>query len=105
MDKNAIHEVHQAIVFGYKVIEDQNLVDSIEVAERRSILERLFTLPWKPFKKYKSVRRYAPKRGAFVFHNMKLVIMHPETAKLLKGALDEKRSNHSGIGTSDDSSV
>lgn len=105
MDKNTIHEVNQAILFGYKVIEDASLVDCVEVAERRSIFERLFSLPWKPFKKFKVIYRKTPKKGAYVFHNMRLVIMHPEVAKLLKGVVNERPGNHIGIDPVDSSSL
>lgn len=72
----------------YKIIEDESLVDNIKSQWVRSWHERLFTTPWRPWDKYKTVE--------FNFPNMVFVqvedsvIAHPKMAELLRKHFPEK---------------
>ena len=70
---------------GYNIIENEYmLMDSLPQAVERGLKERLFTRPWKPFKKIKYVRKRIPSDKAIVRGND--LVMHPSLAKeLIKG--------------------
>lgn len=59
-----------------KIIEDTNMINKI----KRKFKERFFTLPWKPFQKFKTI----PMKEVFYIKKEELYIAHPETARLLK---------------------
>ncbi len=77
-------------IFGDVTVSGTRIVCSICVNDhcqkKRSIKERLFTKPWSPFKKYKTV--HSP--VAFMLDGM--VVVSPETySKIMKGEIGPPR--------------
>jgi len=64
---------------GIKIIEDINMVVPGEPYEKqRTFKERWFTLPWRPFKKTKTIVPMVPSKEIICWENN--FVMHP-TAK------------------------
>lgn len=73
-------------MFGYRIIEDRNMViDGDPYEKLRGWKERLFSRPWRPFKKYKTIIPKIPNPEIIVTADC--YIMHPEIAKKLKTSL------------------
>ena len=70
-------------LFGYGMIPDVNATEDIIKVEKRSIIERWFTLPFKPFKKLKS---HIYKRPAIYLFEDKMLI-HPALENTLLNQL------------------
>jgi hypothetical protein len=66
-----------------RIIESPWLTESKTVEVQRSRLERLFSWPWRPWKRLKSVTIQAPSTTALRLENGTL-IMHPETAEAIR---------------------
>lgn len=72
---------------GMRVIESEWLMEPSEpMTERRTWRERLFTRPWRPFVRTRTVVRQIPYRGALRLSNGTLVI-HPVTLRALREQL------------------
>lgn len=74
--------------YGYQVIEDINMVDLDKpqyTEQRRTWKERLFTLPWHPFKKIKTVTTYPPMKNFYMVGRM--IICHPVMKQSLIAAM------------------
>ena len=72
------------LLSSYKVITDINLTEDGEPEiVKRMIKERLFTLPWKPFVKTKTIIPKIPMQTAFLVGGDTL-IMHPFFLEQLK---------------------
>ena len=72
---------------GYQLIESSYLVDrGPDKLIDRTWKERLFSLPWTPFKKTKVVETYVPSDKMYVIGRDKIII-HPEKIKIIKDAL------------------
>lgn len=67
---------------GLRIITDVNIVDRITVTERRTILERAWSWPWRPWVGTKDVRRNVP--SSRVVATGTSLIMHPQTFAMLK---------------------
>ena len=74
--------------YGYKVVEDVHMVDvdnPIITEVKRTLKERLFTLPWRPFKKTKIVTTYPPLKSFYLMDTM--LICHPVMKQSLIAAM------------------
>ncbi len=76
---------------GHRIIEDPNLTEPKEIP--RTTKERLFSLPWKPWRKTKFIQ--VPRKEAFVMNNAllggKVILMHPSHVEQLRKELEEKK--------------
>jgi len=73
---------------GYQIIEDNNMVDLKNPQyheQRRTWKERLFTLPWQPFKKTKIITTYPPLKDYYLIGNR--LVGHPVAIRELKRAI------------------
>jgi len=68
------------------------LEDGDPYIEKRTWKERLFSLPWNPFKRTKTVVPKVPSKRVLVFSNT--VIVHPEMARILRNS-----NFHGGLDT------
>lgn len=58
-----------------KIIEDINMTEDFTVQVKRTIKERLFTLPFSPLKTHKKVTKKRPSKEILMYGDK--VIMHP----------------------------
>jgi len=58
----------------------------IFVDKKRSLLERLFTLPWQPFKKYKKVPGY------IIDHQKNVIYCHSKKMLEIKQLVNKEKS-------------
>ncbi len=74
----------------YTIIEDINLTEPKEV--ERSFKERIFSLPWKPWRATKYIQ--VPKQEAYTYYDVstggRLVVMHPSLVDKLRKELKEQ---------------
>ena len=72
---------------GVKIIQSEAMVEPGEPIEvPRTWRERLFTLPWRPFKKTKTVIPMVPQKRAIKLPGGEL-IMHPTMVRALMEAI------------------
>lgn len=73
---------------GIPIFEDKNLMDSVLV--KRTLWERFFSWPWKPWRKEKTIKE--PSRTIYKteIKGRESFIMHPTMAKELRSALEEQ---------------
>lgn len=64
-------------VAGYAIFEDRNIGEVVTVEKRRTIKERLFTLPWQPFKKFKHITQVVPTGELYLDHKKRAIYGHP----------------------------
>lgn len=78
---------------GYRVIVDANLTDAKTV--QRSWRERLFTRPWRPFRRAKTIQ--VPSSNVVL--TGRTMILHPATLAQLRasGVLSDARRDDDGI--------
>ena len=78
------------VLFGAtKIIESVYMVEDGEPYDvKRKWMERLFSLPWKPLKSYKTVILRVPIQSAFKMPG-DIYVMHPEIANLLRNSCRE----------------
>ena len=77
---------------GYSVIEDSKMVVPDGFKEvKRTIKDRLFSLPWRPLVKFNYVAKYKPSSQVIVNEQYKQMIMHPAIAQELRN-LNKKAS-------------
>ena len=63
---------------GYRVYENVNMTEPYGVEQvRRTWVERLFTLPWKPFKTTYTVTKYRPSTLVIVDDKLMCMFAHP----------------------------
>ena len=62
-------------LFGFKIIEDINMVEYYTEEVKLSWVERIFTFKW--FTKYKTIHKSKPKSEVMRWEDK--LIMHPET--------------------------
>ena len=68
---------------GYRILTSDNMVEPGEPYQvKRTIKERLFFRPWKPFKKYNTVTPMVPMKKIIAYKDF--LLMHPEIYELLK---------------------
>jgi hypothetical protein len=73
-----------------QIIEDSNMLeDGIPYEVPRTWKERLFSLPWTPRKKTRTVIPKIPSKSVVVFNGS--LVMHPETAKIYRAELESKK--------------
>ena len=73
---------------GYNIIEDIHMVDVNDPQyheQRRTWKERLFTLPWRPFKKTKTITTYPPLKSYYLMGRM--ILCHPIMKQSLIAAI------------------
>ena len=76
--------------FDVKIIADANLTEDGEPCEvSRTWKERLFTLPWKPLQKTKTVIPQVPSKQIYGFPDGRWV-MHPDTFHQLKVEIEAR---------------
>ena len=76
--------------FGVKIIVNENLTEDGEPYEiTRTWKERLFTLPWKPLRKTKTVIPQVPSSQIYGLEDGTFV-MHPETFRRLEVEIEAK---------------
>ena len=67
----------------YKVIEDKTLVEfDYEFVVKKSLKERLFSWPWRPFKKEITITNTKPSK--LIYKKDDCLVMHPTVAKRLR---------------------
>ncbi len=70
---------------GYRVIEsDKFVLPDGEEKVKRSIKEMLFSIPWHPFTRFKTVCKYKPSNEIILNELSKTLIMHPKTANKIR---------------------
>ena len=75
---------------GFDVFTDLTMTESGEpYQERIPWSKRLFSLPWRPLKKTKTVVPQVPSKTAIRFQNR--LIMHPEMLEVIKNHLSVER--------------
>lgn len=68
---------------GMKIIEDINMTEEGEPYQiRRSWKERLFSRPWRPRQRMKTIVPRVPSEKCYLLGN-NTIMMHPETAQKL----------------------
>lgn len=76
--------------FGVKIIADENLTEPGEPYDvERTWKERLFTLPWKPFRKTKTIIPQIPSKQIYGLPDGTWV-MHPDTFHQLKVEIESR---------------
>ena len=73
---------------GFKIIESEYLTEAgtpVEVV--RSWRERLFSRPWRPFQRTRTVVPQVPSRQVFRI-NSNTLVMHPEMARKMRRELE-----------------
>lgn len=74
---------HRQSLFRYEIIKDINMTEAGEPYQvDRAWKERLFTRPWKPLQKTKSITPQVPSRECRMMGN--IIYMHPEMARALE---------------------
>lgn len=71
---------------GFKIVEDENMVDYITEKKLMGWKERFFSFKW--FTKYKIVQKTRPRTDAIRWEDK--LIMHPEIALKLKYEIDRR---------------
>lgn len=76
------------MLYDIRIIENLQMVkDGDPVEVKRTVKERLFTRPWRPFKRTRTVVPKVPRDDAIKLPNGTLV-MHPETARKLRKMME-----------------
>lgn len=75
---------------GFKIIQSVLLTVSIEVIERKSWKERLWSWPWKPWQKTKIVQYQVPNPNAIRI-NLDTIVIHPATLQKLQQMARESK--------------
>ena len=85
-----LNDMENLFIKGHRIIEDPNLTEPKEIP--RTTKERLFSLPWKPWRKTKTIQ--IPKQEAYIIDNEMIgggcIIMHPSLADRLRKELKER---------------
>lgn len=74
---------------GYRIIENPEMTCQKQVRRQRSLSQRLFTFPWRPFQKTELILMTVPDDRMVIQNNTLMV--HPEVYKKLKAV---KRKNN-----------
>ncbi len=74
---------------GYKVIANPIITESKEREVRRTWKERLFTLPWRPFKALRTETYQVPSRDVMVDKINRIIYAHPVVVKEMNDALNK----------------
>jgi len=75
---------------GYRVVENLSMtVNGEPIKDKRTWKERLFSLPWNPFKTHNITIPQIPSTEVIMFENS--MIMHPEIASKLRDALEKDK--------------
>jgi hypothetical protein len=71
---------------GFNIIEDERMVENaLPRLVRRAWRDRLFTRPWRPWRKHKTVIDKVAMQCAYQFDEG--LVMHPEIAAKVRAAL------------------
>lgn len=77
--------IETLFMHGYKFVARDILVDIKYREVERSLKERLFTFPWRPFKKTRTESYTVPKQEVVIDDIHRIIYAHPEVlAKLTK---------------------
>ena len=71
----------------FQIIENSQMVDRKETEVSRPWKERLFSLPFKPFKKTKIIVTYIPKSEILQYGNV--IVCHPAIAAKIRQELQK----------------
>lgn len=75
---------------GYRVVENISMTLAGEAhKEKRTWKERLFSLPWNPFKSHNITIPQIPSTEVIMFENS--MIMHPDIAEKLRIAIEKDK--------------
>lgn len=75
---------------GLKILENPILtVPGQSEQVKRTLKERLFSRPWRPFKKYIKVTPMIPDPNYYLDKINNTIIAHPDTARKLMNAIEE----------------
>ena len=75
-------------LYGYQIVESLSMVDvnnPEHVEQKRTWKERLFTLPWRPFKKTKTLTIFPPLKNYYLIGNT--ILCHPAMKQGLIAAM------------------
>jgi hypothetical protein len=81
------------IMGSYKIISSRYMVDYKSKEVSRTLFERWFSFPWKPFNKVKTVHYEEPMKTVCLTTNRELVC-HPTVYEIIKKAVDEQPKNN-----------
>ena len=85
-----MNNVETLLLFGgYKLVASDLLVEYTSREVPRSIKERLFTRPWRPFKKTKTIHYTEPKMDVLVSTSERSIIAHPVVIERLRNAVEQ----------------
>ena len=76
-----------SLISGIQIIESDQMVERKETEVLRTWKERLFSFPWKPLKKSKTVVTYIPKQEILQYGNM--IVCHPAVAARIRKELSK----------------
>lgn len=72
-------------MFGKKIIKDPNLLmDGEPISVKRTIFERIFTRPWRPFNKYRIEVPRVP--STEIYYTNEYIMCHPAMIEEMKKA-------------------
>ena len=81
------------LLSGYHLIEDEKVGKPMPQYVDRSWKERLFTLPWRPFRKQKIITVFVPKGEYFLLKGQGCLVAHPQDIEKLKIAIQSYSKN------------
>lgn len=78
-----------SVFSGLMVRTDPHMVDVTYETVDRTWTERLFSWPWRPLQKTKTIQHATPKKEAYQLPNG-IMVMHPEALRALREAIDNQ---------------
>jgi hypothetical protein len=80
---------------GYRIIENDLLtIAGTPYEVSRPWKERLFTMPWRPLNKTKTIAPRIPDPDFYISETDRFIVGHPETMKKLKGAIEKSKNDN-----------
>lgn len=76
------------VIGGVDIVIDPNCFKEVQTEVKRTWKERLFSLPWNPFKKQKTVVHYKP--VAYADMHKRVIYCHPDIADEIMKQLERK---------------
>jgi hypothetical protein len=65
--------------------------------KKRTLYEKLFSLPWKPFKKFDTIKTFLPDDNLYYFKNQNMIVGHPEKIRAIKEVLKDELLIHNKL--------
>lgn len=79
---------------GFDVVENPHMEKTYIVSIERTLKQRLFSLPWRPFLKYDFHYKTKPLDEIYIDYELKLIVGHPEVIEKLKEFTDIEKANY-----------